>query len=303
MLTGRWGFRRTRHPRLMKAYNSLHATLPRRLNTTLLQCTLPIAKRLVTFPDPRFLRIGGSPSTQQPGIQLLATSKDMYARGHTILYTQNRFHIAPGPIIVSSSYFTLLQPQHLQLIRSLVVTFSIADLTPEGFLRMHYYIAAYTQRIPTYSRDEQIALWTDCSMRALHSIWREKLSWLRKWPSLTDVTLAGGGISRQIPGPDFTAALDHVDAGDSKDHAWYFRKACADTARPLLLKLFARGRLVVEGGRIADGNAVALDQGDDDDDDDDEAEVATGDGPQGAVDVEAAKDWLNALGPGLRSLH
>lgn len=292
-LSGRWGLR---HPHVENGYRHLTATLQRRENHKLLQCTRQIDKQFLTFPPRRFHRIGGSPRTQQPGIQLLATSQSMYAHGHRLFYTQNEFHLAPGPIIISSSYFTRLQPQHRALIRSLVLTFTIADLTPEGFQHVHdiasRYKASTGHAITSVARSPQIALWTSASIGALDIIWRQKLAWLKEWPNLdrlTSVTLDGGGDWKyRIEGKHLVRMLERVEPGDNRDHAWHFRKNCADKARPVLMRLYARGGSVVrtvglDGGYERDGRR------------EDEGRTV--------VDVEAAKDWLSASGPGLRCTH
>ena len=128
-------------------------------------------------------------------------------------------------------------------------------------------------------------------------IWRQKLAWLKTWPGLhhlTSVTLDGGGWEYDVAGTDVVERLERVEPGDDKDHAWYFRKLCADMARPLLHKAFARGRLAVEGRRVADRGPTGfgLDGG--------REPAAVVADEQGAVDLEAAKDWLSELGPGLR---
>ncbi|KAL9065377.1 MAG: hypothetical protein Q9161_008280 [Pseudevernia consocians] len=196
-LSGRWGLR---NPYLESNYRRLTATLQTNVNQKILHCTRRIDKRLVDFPHPRFHKIGGSPSTQQPGIQILATSKELYAHGHLLFYTQNHFHLAPGPITISSHYFYRLQPQHRSLIRSFVLTFSVADLTPEGFQYVHHlasrYQESHSHAISSLPRDEQIATWITASVHALDMIWRQKLAWLKTWPGLhhlTSVTLDGGG--------------------------------------------------------------------------------------------------------------
>lgn len=108
------------------------------------------------------------------------------------------------------------------------------------------------------------------------------------------MTLDGGGWEYDIEGKDLVTRLERVEPGDDKDHAWYFRRLCADVARPLLQKVFARGRLAVEGRRVADGGTgLGLEGGC-------EPAAAVVVEEQEGVDLEAAKDWLSELGPGLR---
>ena len=63
----------------------------------------------------------------------MATGKSLYEEGHPILYGQNTFHLAPGPVPITSQYFLYLQDKHRNMIKKIVLTFTVADLTPEGF--------------------------------------------------------------------------------------------------------------------------------------------------------------------------
>lgn len=63
----------------------------------------------------------------------MAMGKSLYEEGQPIFYGQNKFHLAPGPIPITSQYFLDLQDKHRNKIRKIVLTNTAADLTREGF--------------------------------------------------------------------------------------------------------------------------------------------------------------------------
>ena len=105
----------------------------------------------------------------------------------------------------------------------------------------------------------------------------------------------GGDWKYRIRGKDLVETLERVEPGDDRDHAWHFMKNCADKARPVLMEVYTQGGLVAKGRRVVEreGGTLGLDGG--------YEPVGTREDKGGAaVDVEAAKEWLNDLGPGLR---
>ena len=48
------------------------------------------------------------PKNQQPGFGLMAMGKFLYRKGHPVFYGQNTFHLSPGPLDLSTFYFSRL---------------------------------------------------------------------------------------------------------------------------------------------------------------------------------------------------
>ena len=199
------------------------ATLPPRLAP---KGVPQVIKRLdrshIRFTDSRFVKVGGRPREQQRGIQLLATCRTLYQGYHHKFYAENTFHLAPGPIVVTSNYFTNLLPAHRDLITSLVLTFSHADLTPEGFQlvendisRWKSYFGHSVPSLPT--KDQQVTAWTNSSLAMLQVLWWQKVLWLKSWPAAkggeggergASVMMIGGGRRLFIGGEWLAEVLE-----------------------------------------------------------------------------------------------
>ena len=206
-----------------------------------------------------------------------------------MFYGQNTFHLSPGPLALSTLYFSRLRPSHQNLIKSLAVTFTIADLTLEGFQEVEFELKQEKRRrdikfFKDMSRQEQVGMWTVCSITVLESTWRQKLDWLLTWPDLDRVTLSGPTWDLIVNREDMAALFR-----DPMNKSWK-RLGCAlgrflqrsiETARRQLLAGFeSRGRwkyCSYDAGGFTIAEAVRW-----------------------KMDVEAVKEWLSGLGPGVR---
>ena len=93
-----------------------------------------------------------------------------------MFYGENTFHLSPGPLAVSTFYFSRLRPHHHNLIKSLAVTFTIADLTIEVFQEVEFELkqekrARTVQPFKDTSRQEQVGMWMACLIAVLESTW------------------------------------------------------------------------------------------------------------------------------------
>ena len=143
----------------------------------------------------------------------MAMDKFLYQKGHPEFYGQNTFHLSPGPLDLSTFYFSRLRPRHQNLIKSLAVTFTIADLTVEEFEvefeLKHLKRLRNIKFFKEMSQEEQVGMWTACSLTVLESIWRQKLEWLLTWgPLLERVTLSGPTWDFMVSREDMAALFE-----------------------------------------------------------------------------------------------
>lgn len=85
--------------------------------------------------DIHFSRNSTQADQAPPGVQLLASNRQAYTEGCGIFYSENTFHIPPGPIACTERVLEQYQPQHLALIRRLTLHVGLHDLGYFGDLR------------------------------------------------------------------------------------------------------------------------------------------------------------------------
>lgn len=268
--TKRWGFM---VPECQRFFMDMYNRIEKRPKDSTLERARRIDHRRLRFPDPRFSNIGGRPSRQQPGFQLLATCKALYEAGHVLFYSRNVFHLAPGPIVISSHYFEQLQPRHRNLIKFLILEFTIADLTPEGFQHVEEEVALWkrTSRRSFRHADkaQQVRVWLDSSIATLNFLWRRKLEWLEKWQTLERAWIYGGRYKMIVKGEKTKTLISNMEPWDALPLFW---KYCEIVARKQLKQRYEKCGMVFDG--------VVF--------------------PKAILDVEPVKDWLSKLSPRLR---
>lgn len=238
-------------------------------------------------PSRRLRQVCGRFKDQQPGFGLMAMGKLLYQKGHPMFYGQNTFHLSPGPLALSTFYFSRLRPRHQNLIKSLAVTFTIADLTIEGFQEVELELREEKRvrnvQFKDMTRHEQVSMWTASSISVLVSTWRQKLKWLLTWPHLDRVTLSGPTWDLIVKGEDMVELFR-----DPMNRRWTrlgctlgrFLQRSVETAREQLLAGFEqRGRWTF----------CSYDAG-----------GITAEAVRWKMDVEGVKEWLSGLGPGVR---
>ncbi len=287
IFTGRWGYGcRTIEGlyRTVARASNIDDPVPRwvqRLESLHLKC-----------PSRRLRQVCGRPNEQQPGFGLMAMGILLYQKGYPLFYGQNTFHLSPGPLALSISYFSRLRPRHRKLIKSIAVTFTIADLTIEGFQEVQSELKEQPRlrnvKLRDMCREEQLVMWGRSSISVLDSIWRQKLKWLLTWPHLDHVTLCGPTWDLLVRGEDMAELFRNPI-----NKSWK-RLRCAlgsflqrsiETAREQLLAGYGqRGRWTPR---------YSFDRRFND-------EGSTVEWARWKLDVEEVEKWLSGFGPGVR---
>ena len=209
-----------------------------------------------------------------------------------MFYGQNTFHLSPGPVALSTSYFSRLRPRHWNLIKTIAVTFTISDLTIEGFQEVQAGLKQQKRIMNVKFRDmcrnEQLAMWIKSSISVLDSIWRPKLNWLLTWQHLDHVILCGQTWDLIVRGQDMAELFINP-----MNKPWK-RLRCAlgsflqrsiETARQELLAGYQQRGVwtyhSTHGERITLGGTVI-------------------EWARWRMDVEEVKEWLSGFGPGVR---
>ena len=203
-----------------------------------------------------------------------------------MFYGQNTFHLSPGPLAFSTYYFSRLLPRHQNLIKSLAVTFTIADLIIQGFEEVEFDLEVEKRvrnlRFIDMTRHAQVDMWTASSISVLEWTWREKLQWLLTWPHLEHVTLSGPTWDLIVKGEDMAELFR-----DPMNKRWK-RLGCA-------LGRFLQRSIETAREQLRDGfkqrgkwTYCSYDAGD-----------ATAETVRWKMDVEGVKEWLSGLGPGM----
>lgn len=120
--------------------------------------------------DIHFSRSSTQDTQAPPGIQLLASNRQAYTEGCGIFYSENTFHIPPGPIICTERAFDPYQPQHLALIRRVTLHVGLHDLGYVGDLKQ------FEKRIDESNTSPEYNDMISC----LVEIWRRKLLYVRE---------------------------------------------------------------------------------------------------------------------------
>ncbi len=280
--TERWGYGCRTIERLYRAVttaSNIDDPVPRwvqRLESLHLKC-----------PSKRLRQVCDRPKEQQPGFGLMAMGKFLYQKGYPIFYGQNTFHLSPGPLALSTFYFSQVRPRHRNLIKFLAVTFTVADLTIEGFQEVEFELKQEKRvrnvKFRDMSRQEQVRMWTASSTLVLESTWRQKLKWLLTWPHLDRVTLSGPTWDLIVKGEDMAELLR-----DPMNKPWK-RLRCA--VGNFLQRSIEKAREQLLAGFEQRGRFTTCSYYD---------EGVTVEAPRWKMDVEEVKEWLNGFGPGVR---
>jgi len=197
-----------------------------------------------TLPAPRFRIARRRSKNPEPGLGILATCQQMYEDGHLLLYTHNRFHLAPGPVGFATHYFRKLQAHHRSLIQSLVMSFTLADLTPAGFLWVTHVMGLRYPHWRKYPTAWQTAAWECVAMDVLWFFWQQKLDWVvAHLDGLQEITLVGGGWALRLAGAGHRVKeeLRRVRCPDRNAAEREFLHLCFHAAKPALRKLLEAG--------------------------------------------------------------
>ncbi|KAL8916804.1 MAG: hypothetical protein Q9172_006103 [Xanthocarpia lactea] len=97
--------------------------------------------------------------------------------------------MARGPLSNSKDYYDRLQPQHKRLIRHMIVSLHITDLTLEAFDSIESQLRAKDVARGRLPPDDSVEDWVAPVVYNLVSIWRSKLAWLQTWTWLEDLEI------------------------------------------------------------------------------------------------------------------
>jgi len=269
--THHWGLV---YGRAEEIYRKIAHRLPISMKHKVLESAVRFDKDHNTqYPPPRLVNIGGSPRQQQPGFQIISTCRTMYEERHEMFYSQNIFHLEPGPLIIASNYFDGLQPGHRNLIKSIVLSFTVADLTSAGFMFVEADVWRWKQccgqKVRSLDKFQQVAAWTNFSMKTLRNLWRDKFLWLIKWPSLEKVELRGSKYKLIVQGAGMVSVFGREDTPSEIEIFW---RTCHESAERILRDRFEQCHIVLDAHII----------------------------PKGVLDVGPVRKWLYTQGPKIR---
>lgn len=145
------------------------------------------------FPKER-RRLAGLP------LAMLATCQQVYLEARHVPYAKNTFHLAPGSLSHTTSRIQMISPQDFNMISTLCLDLSMADLDPvtmESILLGH-------ERYSKSRTDDEIYLdGPQRVMGALQTTWIAKLQYIRKMKNLAEVR-----IRITIPDPPYRLNCD-----------------------------------------------------------------------------------------------
>ncbi len=141
---------------------------------------------------------------KRPGFQLLATCGQAYLEGHILFYSDNVFHIPPGPVNTLLVWRKGLQPQHRAMIKSVCLNLTIADLTPLALREVDRMRQVWGEERNFEEEDrseyEHMAVIIGYYLR--NQVWLPKLQLLRQWQTLDVVLLKCSKITIPSDGAD-----------------------------------------------------------------------------------------------------
>ena len=149
-----------------------------------------------------------------PAINLLATCRQAYDEGHVMYYSDNVFHLPPGRCEDMKEVLAKIKPEHLTMMKHVVLRLSLLDLTPSVLREVEEELSTALPMTPSTSYSLADALW---------KIWVEKLSHARSTlENLGEVRVTlsqenpnGGKASMVVANP---AALLYPPNGLLADH-------------------------------------------------------------------------------------
>ena len=180
--------------------------------------------------DPQLSR-DGTP-LPPPGVQLLATCRQVYNEGRGMYYAGNVFDLPPGPVAVTRELLAKIRPENLALMRHFRIRLSLLDLTRPVVeqLENDYKDNPYPEK-GLYSsmiralqnpyrrrRDEDAHIKGDKfgieAKRILTALWEAKISYLSvKFPEVQSLQISTirqpkeGGATTYVLGKGYTAVI------------------------------------------------------------------------------------------------
>ncbi len=143
------------------------------------------------------------PALAEPGYQFLGTTRQAYMEGHESFYSGNIFYLPPGPLPHTIAYFTKLQPNHIALIKTICIKFSLEDVVLAHLKEIDSWVAKMRYDTSILAK----SLWRKHVMRAVEGVWNDKLRWIRDWTSLERVILESPLGTLELKGAEIQQTL------------------------------------------------------------------------------------------------
>lgn len=125
----------------------------------------------------------------QSGFQLFKTCKTAYRDGYRIFYSSNTFHLPPGSASDLENWFDKLKLEHRSLIKSVCLTFSIKDITPNVLKEME---KKWLWDIPVNTRRLEQRIVFEVAYALCWRYWQDKIDWVKKSEGIERVVLMCG---------------------------------------------------------------------------------------------------------------
>ena len=179
--------------------------------------------------DPHLAR-DGTP-LPPPGVQMLATCRQVYNGGRVMYYAGNVFDLPPGPVEVTRGLMAKVRPENLALMRHFRIRLSLLDLTPPVIeqLEKDYEVKAYHPEgrpfrfltlasSPIRHRNQEAHIeghkYGIEAKRILAALWEAKISYLSaKFPEIRSLQISTirhsteGGVTTCILGEKSTLVI------------------------------------------------------------------------------------------------
>ena len=157
----------------------------------------PVSETPTRNPDAPFK--AGS----RPGVQLIATCKQAYHEGHSLLYSLNTFHLPPTTTFL---WADRLQAKHKALVKRISITLGLNESTPAMLNQIE---SSMSKRV----RQKHGILWAEEISDALVELWKSKLGYIAAWTSLEEIELCSFGRTCILQHHDIVAHLGQLDVG------------------------------------------------------------------------------------------
>ncbi|KAK3172797.1 hypothetical protein OEA41_006122 [Lepraria neglecta] len=137
---------------------------------------------------------------RQPGFQLLATCKQAYEEGHRLFYDDNVFHLPRGPVSNTREWLNKIRLEHRDMIRTVCVTMSLADLTPLTISHIEKTIIP-PRYLPRTNEEQSFVFRTAAYLKL--ELWMNKLHFSQDWKTLETVYIKTGDETIPFGGEAF----------------------------------------------------------------------------------------------------
>ena len=137
----------------------------------------------------------------RPGIQLIATCRQVYQEGHALFYSSNTFHL---PLAMTFAWSDGLQSENKAMIKRISITFGLDEL--DALL-----IGQIERSVPMGVWIDDAELLGKAVLDTLSSGWKSKVRHVAAWTSLEQIELCTFGKTLMLQHHDVIANLKDID--------------------------------------------------------------------------------------------